>query len=500
MELRDYLRIARAHWIGLLLSIVLGVLVALGWTALQPRVYTADASGFVVAVSDQSDAGSSFVNNNLAMSRVKSYVQLGGLRTVAEHAIEELGLAETPEELVRRVTVSNPIDTVIIQVRATGPTPEAARDLATAWVGGLQAEIERLETPDGGGRAGMRLDPAESARLPQSPSSPNVERTVVLGALIGALIGIGYAVLRYTLDRRVRNPEAVEKETGLTVVGAIPDEKTFSETNRLIPFTGSRSAAGEKHGLHAIAEAMRELRTNIQFMDVDNPPKSIVITSSLPGEGKSTTASNLAVALAASGRNVILIDGDLRRPTIAKVFGIHGDAGISDVLAGRAEIADVAQPLGRNRNLLVVPAGKIPPNPSEILGSRRMRELVQQLTEEAFVIIDAPPLIPVTDASVLTHNTDGALIVTAVGKTTIEALMKAQANLERAGGRALGVILNRVPRKGAGSAYYGYQYTGEYYADEEAGQPDPAERDSPFPAVGNGERMDPAKPRRARRG
>lgn len=477
MELRDYLRIARAHWIGMAVSVVLGIGIAFGWTALQPRVYTADANGIVVATIESNDVNSGVVGNSLALSRVKSYTEIGSLRSVADHAIADLGLQDSPEDLVRRVTVTNPLNTVIIRVSATGPSPEHARDLASAWVRGMQAEIERIETPDDGGPARMRLEAADSARLPTEPTSPNTRLALALGALLGAAAGVAYAYLRYTLDRRVRSPQVVEAETGLTVIGTIPDEKSFSAESRLIPFSGTgRSPAKGGSDLHAVAEAMRELRTNIQFLDVDNPPRSIVITSALPGEGKSTTAANLAITLAASGQQVVLIDGDLRRPMVATVFGLPGEVGLTDVLAGRAEIDDVTQQVGPHGKLVVIPAGKIPPNPSEVLGSRRMHDLVAGLSRNAFVILDAPPLIPVTDAAVLSHNTDGAILVTTVGKTTIDALQKAQGNLERASGRGLGVVLNRVPRRGAGSAYYGYQYTGDYYrsSKEQAELPEEA--------------------------
>ncbi|MFT3888346.1 MAG: polysaccharide biosynthesis tyrosine autokinase [Arachnia sp.] len=470
MELRDYLRIVRAHWLGILLCLALGIVVSFGWALAQPKVYTADAKGYVSVASNPDgpqDSNQSFVGNSLAISKVKSYVELGTWRTVAEHAIKDLGLTTSPESLVGRISVTNPTDTAILVVKATGSTPEAARDLASAWVRGMQEEIGRIEGGDDVESAVIRLETADSAGLPTAPSSPNTRMALLIGALLGLAAGAAYAFLRYTLDRKVRSPEIVENETGLTVVGTVPDEKSFSESSRLIPFSGTgRSAGKDGDGVYAVAEAMRELRTNIQFMDVDNPPRAIVVTSALPGEGKSTTSSNLAITMAASGQRVILIDGDLRRPMVASVFGIPGEVGLSDVLAGRATVTDVAQPVGPHRNLIVIAAGKIPPNPSELLGSKRMHDLVQQLSEKAFVIIDAPPLIPVTDAAVLSHNTDGALVVTTVGKTTIDALQKAQSNLDRAGGRALGVVLNRVPRKGS-SGYYGYQYKGDYYQSTE---------------------------------
>lgn len=487
MEFRDYLRIARAHWLGIALLIILGVSVAFGWTLLQPKVYSADASGYVTPsrAAGAADSGTSYVSDNLAKSKVKSYVELGTWRSVGQHAAEELQLDTSPEALVNRVSVTNPPDTVILKVVATGPTPEAARDLAGAWLDGMKIEIESLESGGTGEDPSVTLMTSDSAQLPTAPSSPNVRLALALGALAGLALGILYAVLRYILDRRIRSVAAVEKETGLNVVGTIPDEKSFTAENRLIPFDGANSSSSRNAHLYAVSEAMRELRTNIQFMDVDNPPRAMVITSPLPGDGKSTTAANLAITLAASGENVVLIDGDLRRPMVAKIFGLIGDAGLTDVLAGRATIADVAQPAGRDGNLRIVAAGKIPPNPSEVLGSHRMNELVRSLSEEAIVIVDAPPLIPVTDAAALAHNTDGAVIVATVGRTTFDALKKAQGNLERAGGRALGVVLNRVPRRGSGAAYYGYQYTGEYYRREEpadgaptgdAGSPDERDR------------------------
>jgi capsular exopolysaccharide synthesis family protein len=475
MELRAYLPILRAHWVAIVLITLLGGAVAFGWTLLQPRVYSADASGYVSA-GDNSDTGNALVGDNLAQSKVKSYIDIGSSRAVAQYAIDDLGLTDVaPEQLVGRINVTNPTDTVLLKVSATGPTPSDARDLAEAWLRGIARQIQVLESPgaDPATATGIvQLVPLDSAVLPTAPTSPNTRLAIVVGLLAGLMLGIGYAAVRHTFDRRIRSAEAVERETGLAVIGSIPIDRRFTDEDRLVSMEGATdySNPGDDDDV-AVAEALREVRTNLQFMNVDNPPRVIVVTSPLPGDGKSTTIANLAIALAASGQRVVLVDADLRRPTVSKTFNLVDGAGLTDVLAGRSELTDVLQPWGTSGRLVVLAAGKTPPNPSELLGSERMHTLLAELSSQAIVLIDAPPLIPVTDAAILTHNTDGALIVGSVGKTTYEGLNKALQNLQRANGRPLGIILNRVPRRGGGYGYgygraYGYGATYRSRADD----------------------------------
>ncbi|GAA5035520.1 polysaccharide biosynthesis tyrosine autokinase [Microbacterium fluvii] len=461
MELRDYLRILRAHWLGIVLLTVLGAAIAYGWSALQPRVYTATSSGYVASTTTGADTGSSLVADQLARAKVTSYVDIGSWRSVAEYAIDDLGLDTTPEALVTRVDVSNPLDTVIIQVDASAGSPEEARDLAESWTRGMLAQIDDIEGDGSPGSAAITLIPGDSARLPSSPSSPNTRLDVALGALIGLALGVGYAVIRHVLDRRVRNPRDIERETGAAVVGTLPLEKDLVAQRGVLAFEG----AGRTQNSTAMTEAMRELRTNLQFMDVDRPPRIIVVSSPLPGDGKSTTSANIALSLAAAGQKVVLVDADLRRPVIANLFDLPEGAGLTDVLAGRAKVVDVAHSPDATGNLRVLPAGRLPPNPSEVLGSQRMRELLAGLAREATVIVDSPPTIPVTDAAVLSTAADGMLLVVSAGRTTYEIMQKALGNIDRVGGRVLGVVLNKVPRRGAGAAYYGYQYRG-YYTSE----------------------------------
>jgi len=486
MELRDYLRILRAHWVGILLLTVLGGVAAFGWTSLQPRVYTASASGIVQSTGGGSDTGSALVGNQLASSKVSSYVNIGGWRSVAEHAIVALDLDTTPAVLVTRVAVSNPLNTAIINVSAGAASPEAARDLAEAWIDGMVAEINTLESGDPVVPGAVTLMAGQSASLPSEPSSPNVRLNLALGVLIGLALGIGYAVIRHVLDRRVRHPRDIERETGVSVVGTLPLEKELTGARTLVTFDGATQTATSTH----LSEAMRELRTNLQFMDVDHPPRIIVVTSPLPGDGKSTTSANLALSLAAAGQRTILIDADLRRPVVGSVFHLPEGAGLSDVLAGRATIDEVIHQPDPSGNLFVLTAGRIPPNPSEVLGSQRMRDLLKGLRETAMVIVDSPPAIPVADAAILSTAADGVLLVVSAGRTTFEMMQKAVENVARTNGRVLGAVLNKVPRRGAESGYYGYQYTGSYYADgaTTAGDLQPAVSDGRTPSEGSGRR------------
>ncbi|UJP08901.1 polysaccharide biosynthesis tyrosine autokinase [Microbacterium sp. KUDC0406] len=318
----------------------------------------------------------------------------------------------------------------------------------------MSVEINKVEGGTADKPANVSLTVGDSARLPTSPSSPNTRLNTLIGALIGFALGIGYAFIRNTLDRRVRHPRDVERETGIAVIGTLPLEKTLDGERRVIDFS-SDGGVGISH--HTV-ESMRELRTNLQFIDVDNPPRVIVVTSSTPGDGKSTVAVNLASSLAAAGQRAILIDCDLRRPVVADIFGLSADAGLTDILAGRAELQDVAVRPHAESPLAVVPAGRIPPNPSELLGSQRMREFVRSLSESAIVILDSPPVLPVTDAAVLATAADGVVIVASSGRTTFDMLQRAIDNITRTKGRVLGIVLNRVPRKGADAAYYGREY------------------------------------------
>lgn len=470
MTLEDLWKLVRRQFVLIGLCAVLGLVLAVGWMLLQPKEYTASAAGYVTA-GGGSSIGESYSSQTLAQQKAKAYVTLFTNRRVTQSVIKELGLDSTPQQLASRITATVPEDGVSISVTATGPSPEEARDVADAVVKASAAEAKRIEESgptrevvgaDGKTRkvesqAQVLIEPNESAVLPTSPSSPNPSRVLPLGLLLGLLVGFGLAAVRQHNDTKLRRTEDVEEATGAGVLGILPKSEDL----------GSERGAADRNKSFHERESLRKLRTNLRFVDVDHQPRSIVITSAKQGEGKSTVASNLATVLAESGEHVVLIDADLRRSAVARAFDLDGTVGLSQVLAGTATLVDALQP-SHTDGLEVLAAGAVPPNPSELLGSHRMEQLIEQLAQDHFVILDAPPLLPVTDAALLTRSADGAVLVVAAAKTHKEEVERAVAALRAVDGKVLGAILNQVSTSKVDRIRYGdveYGYTKSYTRD-----------------------------------
>ncbi len=235
-------RILRAYWKAIVALTVAGGLVGLAWSAVQPRVYTADASGYVAAVASDGSTGAALAGDQLALSKVKSFIDMGYWRSVAETAKTDLGLTDSPEALVQRVKVSNPVDTVNVRVDATGPTPESARDLAEAWLRGMTAEVDQLQS-GGGGQSAVRLIAGDSARLPTAPSSPNVKLDISIGALIGAVAGVVFALVRRAFDRRIRSASDITGPSPRRWSASSPSTKTWPRGVPCSPSTTSETDA-----------------------------------------------------------------------------------------------------------------------------------------------------------------------------------------------------------------------------------------------------------------
>ena len=467
MEFKDYVRLVLAHWVGVVVCIALGVLAAVAYNQTQPVVYQATASGFVTASkSGGSDAGTATMFDQLARSRVTSYLAIATSTDTADSALTQLKgdptfANATAGSLIGKISVTQPTDTVLIKVSAQGPTPAAAATLANAWIAGLAQQIEAVETA-GPNSYGLHMVPYSSAQL-GAQVLPRTNRNLLIGLVLGMLLGFVYALIRKQFDRRLRNADDVEKQFGVPVIGLVPQSSHMRQADGrelFLAVTGSTASSSA-----STAEAFRKLRTNLAFMDVDHPPRIIVVTSPKQSDGKSTIAANLAAAIAIGGQPVTLIDGDLRRPTVANSLAMVDGAGLTDVLVGRVTAAQVMQDHPDVPGLKVLASGAIPPNPSELLGSQAMRTLISDLAKDAMVIIDAPPLLPVTDAAVLTRSADGAIIVVTHGGTLDSELQASLNHISTVHGRTLGIVFNRMRRSASGGYYGGDYYRYEYKAE-----------------------------------
>lgn len=450
MSIHDYLTVLRERWV-IVVSAALIILVAAStaWFV-RPPEYTANLTMYVSAQNVDTNA---FQGAQLSQERVTSYVELVSSTRVSREVIEELGLVGTPEEVAERIAATSAPDSVLIAVAVTGTDPVRAAEVANV-VGtvftSLVTELERPTGPDGVPPVAVRV--VEPAAVPAEPSSPGLAVALALGLLAGVAVGAAAAIARNALDRSVRSPDH------LTEAAAAPNLGTIA-FDSAVP---KRPLAVQEDAQSPRSEAFRQLRTNLQFIDVDNPRKVILVTSALPGEGKSTTLVNLAIALASAEHRVLVIEADLRRPRVADLLGLERAIGLTSVLSGRVRIGQAIQPWTFG-GFDVLASGQLPPNPAELLASRHMKAVLDELRARYdVVLIDSPPLLPVADAAALAPATDGAILVCRFKRTTRDQVHNAAQALEAVSAELLGTVLNMVPT--AGPRAYA-QYRSYYRAD-----------------------------------
>ncbi|MGZ4518441.1 MAG: polysaccharide biosynthesis tyrosine autokinase, partial [Mycobacteriaceae bacterium] len=336
-------------------------------------------------------------------------------------------------------------------------SPARAQQIAGAVGDLFRTTVATLETPEGAIASPVKVTVISGPDLPSSPSQPRPVRDTVVGLLAGLFIGAGIAVARARLDRSVRDAEDAATLGGGPVIGMILRDEGLAKGHVIGRTSSNRTA-----------EDYRQLKTNLQFLSVDEPPKVIMVSSALPAEGKTTLTINLALALAESGLRVALVEADLRRPRVTHYLDLVNGAGLTNVLAGTAEFDEVVQAYGTT-GVNVLAAGPTPPNPGELLASAHMSTLLDKLRgTHDYVIIDAPPLLPVADASGLAPVVDGVLLSVRYGSTRKDQLRQAKLTLERVRARILGLVLNIVPAKADVATSYGYGY-GDGYAEGHAG-------------------------------
>lgn len=442
MELKDYLRVARRRWVSIVAAAFIGLGLAAGYTMLQIPQFQAKSQLFLSVQAGASAADVS-QGNAFAEKRVTSYVSLAMSPRVLAAAAQELGLSDA-QILASKVVASSPTQTVLIDITATDSSPQLAADIANAVAAELIAAVNEVDDVNI-----VRLSIFEEAAPAAAPSSPRVPINLALGALFGLLLGVTYALLRELLDTKIRSLEDVEETVDGGILGTFSSDAGI-EKEPLV-------TQGDQFSHRA--ESFRQLRTHLHFTNLDGGPQTIVVSSALAGEGKTSTAVNLAIMMAEGGSKVLLVDADLRRPRVARALGIEGSIGLSGVLSHAVDLEDAIQSWGRGGALHVLTSGRSAPNPSELLGSSTMAKLIATF-EGAYevVIIDAPPLLPVTDPAVLGSMSSGVvLVVSADGRTNKADVAQAVANLESVKARLLGVVVNRLEKRAKGHGYYDYR-------------------------------------------
>jgi capsular exopolysaccharide synthesis family protein len=447
VDLREYLRVLRGRWILIATCVALMVALAALITLKTTPLYASSARLFVSTQGSTDDAQAN-QGGQFSLQRVKSYADLLTGQEIARRVVQELNLEESPSALAGQISATSKLDTVILTVAVTDPDPDRARMLADAVAKVFVAYVAELETPPGMDQATIKATVVDPASKSSSPVSPQPVRNIGLGLILGLLLGAGAATLRETLDTTIKSTRQLESLVPAPIIGAISYDADAVDT----PLITSLDTYAPR------AEAFRVLRTNLQFIDPDAENKVFVMTSSLPSEGKTTTVVNLALALAEGGERVVLIEGDLRRPKVAEYLRLESAVGLTTVLIGKLSLDDAIQTTSHDK-LDVLTSGSTPPNPAELLKSSAMANLLASLRERYdIVLIDAPPLLPVTDGALLSAQADGALLVVRHGKTTTDQVSLAVDRLEAVGAAPVGVIFNMTPAKGGDGYGYGYGY------------------------------------------
>ena len=521
MDLRRQIAIIRP-WLPLLVvSVVLAAGVAFVVSSLLPKTYEARAT--LIVGQSLVAANPDITQLDVSQRLSTTYAAVATKRPILDAVIKQLGLGVTSDDLARRVSADAPLDSTLLTISAQDGDPARASAIANALaqqlvaaspaiqgrgsdsqafidsqVNATQTQIEAAQTqveslnalPErtaaqdaaldnlqsrlaslrstlaallavSTGDASNLLTVIEPATAPTEPISPNRFQNTFLGAALALLIAAGVIAAAELLYDGVRDSDTVLEATGLSTLGAITRMKgnrTGAEMYQLAALLYPRSS---------VAEAYRALRTNVEFSSVDEPIRTLLVTSSMPNEGKTVTAANLAVVFAQAGRRVLLVDVDLRKPGVHLIFDLPNAHGLTTLLRNdEASLDAIAQPT-EQENLRVLTTGPLPPNPAELVGSQRMRKVIELLTgSEDLVIFDSPPLQAVTDAAILGSFLDATVFVIDARQSRRRAVRVGRESLAKAGANVLGAVLNRVPPR-AKSDKAGYY--GGYYASDEAG-------------------------------
>jgi succinoglycan biosynthesis transport protein ExoP len=432
VELSDYVGVLRRRWWIVALAIVLCTVGAGVLSTFQPKVYASS-----VRLLIPSGTGANRGDREAATAAATAFAQLAMTGPALDAAISATGREQIGVSVVATTDGLSPFLTITAQ----SGDPAAAQAVANAYIRTLPGIVLSLNK-DNSNRL-PQLTVLKTAELPNHPSSPRPKRSMLIGAVLGLVLGLAVGLLRETLDGRVRSGVQLERAAEVALLGLVPKEF------RSVPVPAMSRPRSRR------AEAYRAVRTNLEFLSVQGMPHSIVITSAAAGEGKSSLSANLGITASRAGRDVVIIDADLRKPTVSRYFDLTSPIGLTDVLVGRWSVDEALQQVPGER-LCVLTSGPVPAAPGELVGSAAMAALIEEL-EHRFdlVIIDTPPILPVSDGLSLAVNVDGVVLVARMRETTRRSVQKAAEALRKVNATLVGVVGNVAVANGE-DEIYGY--------------------------------------------
>jgi succinoglycan biosynthesis transport protein ExoP len=510
LDLQRQIAIIRSWFPLLIVSVLLAAGTTFVVSSFLPKTYEAKAT---LIVGQSLSAVNPDYSQVLVSQRLSTtYAAVAATRPMLASVIAQLDLGVTSDELSKRVRAEAPLDSTLLTITAEDTDPVRAAAIANALAAELIAESPAIQGQNADFQASIDADlkatqaqidstqarvealtslPArtaaqdselatlevrqaslrstyatlltfssrnasnllsvvEPAAPPISPVSPRPLLNTLLAAVLGLLIAIGIAFVAEYLIDAIKDSDDVQEVAGLSTLGTIARMKRQGGRSEMY------ALAALLYPRSAVAEAYRTLRTNLEFSSVDEPIRTLLVTSSMPAEGKTITAANLAVVFAQAGRRVLLVDADLRKPGLHLVFDIPNARGLTTMVRSEEVTLDSVAQVTEQDNLRVLTSGPLPPNPAELLGSQRMRTILERLKADAdLVIFDSPPLQAVTDAAIMSSYLDSTLFVIDASRSRRRSVRLGRQALERAGAKLLGAVLNRIPASvGADYAYY----------------------------------------------